>query len=634
MSKVYERVLDLEEQIKYYAQKYYEGNPEISDEEFDKLTDELKELHPESEILNKTGWGYEPTIGEKVQHKYQRMGSLNKARTWDAIPEIFKDNGPICISQKLDGLSAVAYYKNGNLYQGVTRGNGEIGIDITDKMKRLVPNYIEGFTGAIRGELIIPTKSWDKMKQENPSLISARNTAAGIINRNEITEELDNVAFCVYKVVGCEGNIPFSNTLEMRQFLMKNFDNVVTTFYPILYNEKFWNTHSEYTFEEMKEKGYAIDGLVLTTNNFNIKENGAIEYTEIAYKFKSETAEAKVIRIDWQLSRTQRLIPTVEIEPTELSGAIIRRASGFNAKYIKDNKIDTNAIIEIERSGEVIPDIQKVIEQAPIFNIPDVCPICGEELKWKGVDLVCTNSNCLNLQIQDLKTWTDILGSVDDLAWITKNKYFEERGINSIESLHNFLKNLDDKQISEYVSITDKKMLSMYDKLQYNKFTLAEVLVSLNIPRLGWMTANKINENKEAYNSIIRLSKEETISGTDVTELTRIVGPATADSIFENSEKLKRINLVNIEEKDFDKLEEKTEVIRTFCVTGKLERMKRADLVKFAEDKGWKSLGGVTKECDYLVTNDPTSGSSKNKKAKELGTKIITENEFYEMLGD
>lgn len=350
MSKVYERVLELEEQIPYYAQKYYEGNPEIDDSSFDKLVDELRELHPESEILNKTGWGYEPTIGEKVQHRYQKMGSLNKTREWSGIPDIFKNREPVCISQKLDGLSAVAYYRNGNFYQGVTRGNGEVGIDITNKMERLVSSHIEGFTGAVRGELIIPVENWNKMKEENPDLISARNTAAGIINRNEITEDLDNIVFCVYKVVGCEGNLPFSNTLEMRQFLMKNFKHVVTTVYPILYDEKFWNTHSGYTFDEMKEKGYAIDGLVLTSNEFDIKDNGAIEYKEIAYKFKSETAETRVIEVEWNISRLGTMKPIVKVEPVELSGAVIRKATGFNARYIQDNKIDRDAVIEIERS--------------------------------------------------------------------------------------------------------------------------------------------------------------------------------------------------------------------------------------------------------------------------------------------
>lgn len=263
----------------------------------------------------------------------------------------------------------------------------------------------------------------------------------------------------------------------------------------------------------------------------------------------------------------------------------------------------------------------------------EVCPICGEKLEWNGVDLICSNVNCDNLRSGDLRVWTDILGNIDDLAWITKNKYFEENNIKTIEQLHDYINGLNDMQLGMYNSVTDNKMLKMYDKLQTNKFNLAEVLCALNIQRLGWVTANKINDNKEAYEVIIRLSKDETISGTNIDPLLKVTGPATLDSILENSGKLKRIHLVNLEEKDWNKFEEKKEVKGTFCVTGKLEKMKRNDLVKLAEEKGWQFIGSVNKDCQYLVTNTPDSGSSKNKKAQELGTKLITENEFYEMIG-
>lgn len=261
----------------------------------------------------------------------------------------------------------------------------------------------------------------------------------------------------------------------------------------------------------------------------------------------------------------------------------------------------------------------------------EVCPVCGEKLEWKGVDLVCSNINCDNLKSGDLKVWTDILGNIDDLAWITKNKYFEQNNINTIEKLHDYINGINDMQLAMYTSITDNKMLKMYNKLQTNKFKLSEVLCALNIPRLGLTTANKIEEDRNSYETIIKLSKGEQ---AELKDLTRLIGPATVEKIIDNIEKLKRIYLVNIKEKDWNKSEEKQEIKGTFCVTGKLVKMKRNDLVKLAEEKGWKSLGGVNKDCQYLVTNDTESGSSKNKKAKELGTKIISEEEFYKLIGE
>lgn len=622
MSKVYERVLELEEQIPYYAQKYYEGNPEISDEEFDKLTDELRELHPESEILNKTGWGYEPTIGEKVQHRYQKMGSLDKTREWSGIPDIFKNREPVCISQKLDGLSAVAYYRNGNFYQGVTRGNGEVGIDITNKMERLVPSHIEGFTGAVRGELIIPVENWNKMKEENPDLISARNTAAGIINRNEITEDLDNIVFCVYKVVGCEGNLPFSNTLEMRKFLQDNFENVVTTEYPILSSEDFWNTHAEYTFEKMKEKGYAIDGLVLTVNKFDVKDNGAVEYTEIAYKFATETAESKVVKVEWNLSRLGTMKPVVIIEPVELDGARIQRATGFNAKYVNENKIDTGAVIEIMRSGSVIPDIQRVIDPAPVYNLPDKCPVCGGDLEWKGVDLVCDNIDCPNREYSNLMVWSDVIGKVDGLGRNLKEDFFNECEVENLDDFYN-------KPLFYNVgTATGKKIEKFVDKMIFNDVDVSDALCALNIPRLGRTTANKLVENKEVCEKFLKYAVTREIDQSTIEKITRIVGQATAKQIL-NADRLASIKYV------YDRLKfpetKKVEIENKIAVTGSLEGMSRKQFEEFINTKGY-GLTSNLKEAQYLVTNNPDPTSSKGKKAKELNVPIITQEEFMNII--
>ena len=194
--------IDLENKIRHYASLYYAGNPEISDDEFDDLVDQLREIDPNSYVLTTVGWGSGvETNGKKTDHKYQLIGSLNKIKNVDDIPNY---RFPV-VSAKLDGLSAVLYYKNGKLEKAVTRGNGTQGIDITEKVVRILDGKttIEPkLTCAIRGELVISVDDWNSMIEVDSSLKNPRNTAAGIINRNDITDDIDYVSLVVYNVIG------------------------------------------------------------------------------------------------------------------------------------------------------------------------------------------------------------------------------------------------------------------------------------------------------------------------------------------------------------------------------------------------------------------------------------------------
>ena len=266
-----------------------------------------------------------------------------------------------------------------------------------------------------------------------------------------------------------------------------------------------------------------------------------------------------------------------------------------------------------------------------MIDLPTNCPVCGCKLEWKGVDLVCPNKNCDNIKEQDLKIWTDIIAPIDGLAWLTKKKYFDELNIKSVEDLEEYIKNKFDKHVQEgvYSSITDKKIETMINTITYAQVSLETGLKALNIERLGTESSKKIAEDKNSYNLIMAIVNNDLPTDYSFEDIEKVVGQATTKTIIENQDKLKRLKYIKI----LPFVEKETlELVGTFCVTGKLNRMKRNDLVKIAEEKGWKSLGGVTKECQYLVTNDTTRGSSKNKKAQELGTKIINEEEFYNLL--
>ena len=259
-------------------------------------------------------------------------------------------------------------------------------------------------------------------------------------------------------------------------------------------------------------------------------------------------------------------------------------------------------------------------------GLPTNCPVCGSTLEWRGVDLVCTNKDCDNIKQSDLEIWTEIVGEVEGIKWLTKKKYLDDLGITTVEELDNYIRNILPSERENYKSITDKKMLDVFDMIK-SPHSLEKGLQALNIERLGEATSEKLGKNEEMFNSIIKYTLNIEDVNWDLVE--NLVGQATMNTIRNNKEKLNRLNLLII--KKFEKQPE-VELKGTFCITGKLNSGSRDSIIKLAEGKGWKSLKSVTKDCNYLVTNDTTSGSSKNKKAQQLGTKIINEEEFLNMI--
>lgn len=385
---------ELERRIKENAQKYYQdGSQELSDEEFDNLVDELKAKDPNSEVL-KVGWGYDPnndtTPGSKVKHRYGVVGSLTKVHNWNELDKNLSYNLVIA-SLKLDGISVVLYYENGVMTQAVTRGNGYIGVDITEKCnyiltKRYGRRHVidKKFTGAIRGEILMSYSSFEKYSETHTEAKNPRNTTAGIINSKDVEpEDLLFLDIYVYKIVGREmfmdrtSSYSDANTtyIDVLSFLSKNFERVVPYTSVIL---------EELTIDDcmksLKDEWYGTvpaDGIVIANNRLieiPIElSKVAIEYSSQAYKFEAETKLAKVEEVEWSMSKTGYMIPRVRIEPTQLSGTTVRYASGFNAAFIKDNNIGPGAIIKVEKANEIIPNIVAVLDE--------------ESGEWKNVRL-------------------------------------------------------------------------------------------------------------------------------------------------------------------------------------------------------------------------------------------------------
>lgn len=355
------KITELVERIKYNAQCYYEGHPEISDDEFDALVEELHCVDPDNPILFTTGWGYNPS-GKKVKHIYGGMDSIHrKPRHITGIPDNFN---AVRLTPKFDGISGAAYYKDGKFYLGLTRGNGSIGVDCTNKMLRILnesSKEIPNFTGAIRGEFIMTNENWELYKEIHPDAKSQRNVVAGIINRNDVDEDIKYIDFIVYKIIADEGYL-FSNTSahHLSMWLYGFFENSSSEYQII---DKFYLTQDMLeNFFNCYKKKYPCDGVVITNNVIEVKDNKLI-YDEVAYKFNSNTGSTEVLNIDWNRTRTGKMIPTIVFKPIDLDGATIRRCAGFNAKFILNNKITKGTKIKIQRSGLVIPDIVEVFSE-------------------------------------------------------------------------------------------------------------------------------------------------------------------------------------------------------------------------------------------------------------------------------
>lgn len=630
----------LEKKIKENAQKYYtDGSQSMTDAEFDSAVSELKKSKPDSELFT-TGWGYNPdenNSGKKFKHRYGLVGSLDKAHNWDELQKDLRDR-EIIASLKLDGLSVVLYYVDGKLDQALTRGDGRIGIDITEKVLYINSRLKEidpTFTGGVRGEILMSNEAFERYAMDHEDAKNPRNTTAGLINAKEISPDLRLLNIVFYKVIGCNDD-KFDDYKDMLQYIDSQFfPNVVDyesvslseedIIYKMNYLRISWYGH------------YPADGIVLARNDLgrltsseigkmNRKETNETIYTFVsqAFKFPSETKQAKVDCVEWSLSKTKYLIPKVKIEPTQLSGTTVQYTAGFNAEYIKDNKIGPGAVVEICKSGEIIPDIQSVVKTSDEFKLPTICPFCGEYLEWKGVHLYCPNPDCGHSKMSDLLIWCSKLVPIDGLGDKIREKFF-------IEIYGEEYCTVD--QIMKYPVLTRAKVPDLEKGKQYqlfrdsllalfrNKFNIVTVLEALNIPRLGHETAKKLSK----YPDIIR--KLANNDENTFINLHTFIGNANADSINEHKDKFMRINFI-LDRDGIDWNVTESSNIRV-AITGKLS-CKRADFEKELESIGI-TVGSINNDTKYLITDDPNSSSEKNKKADKFGIRKITEADFRKL---
>lgn len=615
------RIQELVKQLNEYRDVYYnEARSDVSDAEYDRLFDELSELENETGVVYTNSptqtVGYEVKSElEKVEHSHPML-SLDKTKSVDDLVKFAGDKDCI-LSLKMDGLTCLLTYENGELVQAETRGDGEIGELITHNAKVFenIPLSID-YKGhfEIEGEAIITYEDFDKINKSLPDdkkYKNPRNLASGSVRQldSKIAAQR-HIKFIAWKVPTDIASSSFINRLQYA--LDIGFDTV--PFLPIRgnCNAEFINIVVEQLRKRAKEKSFPIDGLVATYNDITYGESlgttGHHPKHSIAFKFAEDSAETVLREIEWSMGKTGSLTPVAIFDSVDLAGTSVSRASLHNISIMKELNVSIGSTVTVVKKNEIIPQIIYCDANAVDVDIPTTCPVCsGETQIVKENDsevLMCTNPHCKGKLLGRVSHFVSKKGmDISGLSEETIKKFVELGWITEITDVYNLEKHYD--RLSTMSGFGRKSVDKLRKSIENSKTVrLDKFITSLSIPGIG------TSQSKELLNNNIHSWFED---------MSNIADYLASLMTFESEDNSKTNNSLNG---------------KSFVVTGKVYKFKNRDEVKEAIEKfGGKVTGSVTKSTFALINNDIESNSSKNKKAKELGVQIINEDQLIEMLG-
>lgn len=678
MKEKYEK---LRKEIEKHNNLYYnEDNPIISDMEYDKLIRELRDLEEtnpnlkvEYEIKNsKVGFGNEKSENEnvsptekiggiasekfsKVRHRVPMLSLSNTYNIFEIedfdkrVKKIIdvKKKIDYVLELKLDGLSISLIYENGVLKQGITRGDGQIGEDVTENIMEIesIPKKLkEPVSLEVRGEVILPISEFGRINQEREDegedvFANPRNAAAGTIRQLDKSIVKERKLDCyLYYLVNAEeyGMKTHKESIEYIEKL-----GFKTTKIFELYNDFGKLEKAIDVWKTKREKlDYETDGLVIKVNEFEHYDE--LGYTTksprwaIAYKFPAEQVKTKLYDVTFQVGRTGVVTPVAELEAVNLSGSVVKRASLHNFDEIRRKEIKIGDNVIIEKAAEIIPQVVNVVFEdrkgdEKDIEVPTNCPICDSELvKEEGqVALKCLNPQCPEKVKREIAYFVsrDAM-NITGLGEKIVEKFIELGKIKTVVDIYS-LKNYAE-ELENLEKMGKKSVENLINSIEESKKQgFSKVLYALGIPFVGKFNANLLTKN---YNSI-ELLKEKSIE--DLLEIKGIGDKvAVAVHTYLNDENnwakivaLKEIGLqFEAEKAEEEKIEDNPIKGKSFLATGKLEKYKRNDIKDIILAKGGNYLSGVTKKLDYLIAGE--KAGSKLSKAEELGVRVLTEEEF------
>jgi len=666
MDKKEDKIMKMEkliEELNKYSYSYYVlDNPIISDKEYDVKYDELRKLEEETEIV----YPYSPTlrVGDVVLPQFEKythrakLFSLDKAQSIEEIIEWHNRNEKAVneynlthedklpklkyvLTKKFDGLTInCTYDEKGILTKAATRGTGVTGEDITAQAKTIktIPLKIDNNALVeVHGEAIMTKEAFEAYNNTSKvPLKNLRNGAAGALRNLNVKETARRNLSAFFYDVGYNEGTPFKTYIEMMNFIKEKG-------FPV----------DEYikectTIDEIKEQiqyvgniraslNYDIDGVVIVIDDFKTRDylGYTIKFPKwaIAYKFEAEEATTKLIDVEWNVGRSGRVTPTALLEPVDIGGVVVKRATLNNMDDISRKGVKIGSRVFIRRSNDVIPEIMGVSDgendETKEIKAPTVCPYCGSELVREGVHFFCENT--LSCKPQMVKSIVHF-GSreamnIEGFSEKTAEQLFEKLDIKSISDLFRIKK----EDLLKLDKFAEKKAANLIDSIEKSKnCDLSSFIYSLGIPNVGKKTANDLVKKFKNFDSVEKASYEDLISVQDI-------GDIVAKSIVEFFKQDKIINSINelfvlgvCPSYEENEVVDNPFVDKTVVPTGTLKNYSRTEIKDRLEKLGANVAGSVSKKTDYVIAGE--NAGSKYDKALKLGVKIINEDEFEEMV--
>lgn len=652
MEERLKRMKELVSVLSAASRAYYQESREImSNYEYDRLYDELLELEKETGTVFSGSptrkVGYE-VLSELPKERHEKpMLSLNKTKSVEELKEWLGDRKGL-LSWKMDGLTVVMTYEGGHLVKAVTRGNGEIGEVITGNAGTFVniPTSIP-YEGQliVRGEAVITYSDFRRINETiedvDARYKNPRNLCSGSVRQlNSAVTAERNVRFMVFALVKADG-VEFENSRK-KQFQWLSSMGFETVEFREVTGENLEQTVMEFS-ERVRENDIPSDGLVLLFDDIaygaSLGRTAKFPRDSIAFKWADEIQETTLSYIEWSASRTGLINPVAVFEPVELEGTTVSRASVHNISIMEGLELGAGDRITVYKANMIIPQIADNLTRSGVRDIPENCPVCGGKTEIRQINdvksLYCTNPDCQAKKIKsfDLFVSRDAL-NIDGLSEMTLEKFIAAGIIREPADIFHLDRHRD--AIVEMEGFGEKS----YENLtaaaaRASHTTLPRLIYGLGIAGIGLANAKMICRHfRYDFDAMRAAGKEELVSIDGI-------GAVLADAWVSYFASEKNRTLVDhlLQELTFEteKEEEGEKPLagKTFVITGSLEKFaNRKELQERIESLGGKATGSVTSKTDYLINNDITSGSAKNKKARELGIPILSESDFLEMTGE
>jgi DNA ligase (NAD+) len=641
---VTDRINTLERLILRYQKSYYDGEAEISDDEFDLLWDELKNLAPDSPVIKKVGGekgGASPATDSSVDgfpkaRHLMPMGSQEKA----AGPEEFRawankhNFTQFLVQYKLDGASLELQYEQGALIRAITRGDGITGDEITAnarRMKGVVEKLDIDFTGGVRGEVVMTHEVW---RNKYASKANCRNAANGIMRRKD-GSGCEDLMLITYDAASAGDDRYFTDEAHKVEWLGKRrFETAVTKIFKdaeevIAYREKVAKSRDKLPFD--------IDGLVVKDTVTDMADlRRARPEKQIAFKFELETAFSILRQVEWSESGAT-YTPIGVVDPVRIAGTTVQRANLNNPGMIRALGLKIGSAVSVVKRGEIIPKIEGLAPQGAMpetsaveekeIEFPAHCTVCHTDLIDAGTRLYCPNAGCPKRLLHRLEKWVDVL-DIRELGEKLLRQLFDKERVRHIADLYT----LGAEELAAYERMGELSAAKVIRHIQTpRELSLAAFIAGFDLEGVAETTMEKTAA--AGFNTLEKLRGASVEDLAAVYGLGEITAGVIVDGLKETAAEMDAVlqtGVISIAPPP----PEDSQPLRglSFCFTGELSSLKRGEAEERIKALGASAKTSVVKDLSFLVTNDPGSGSGKNKKARELGIPIIDEEQFLALL--